>query len=168
MQTLAAFESLWQKKVPVHLVIVGAEGWKSLPDDQRCNIPEIMQTILRNRQLGKKLFFLEGVNDEQLNALYENSTCLIAASEGEGFGLPLIEASRRGLPIIARDIPVFREVAGMHAYYFDGLEPATLAKAINEWLNLYANGRHPKSSGLSWLTWKESVEALKSVLLAKH
>lgn len=44
-----------------------------------------------------------------------SSTCLIAASFGEGFGLPLIEAAQHGLPIMARDIAVFREVAKEYA-----------------------------------------------------
>ena len=56
------------------------------------------------------MLWLEGISDEYLDKVYAASTCLIAASEGEGFGLPLIEAAQHKLPIIARDIPVFREV----------------------------------------------------------
>ena len=47
----------------------------------------------------------------------------LVASEGEGFGLPLIEAARHKPPIIARDIAVFREVANGHVLYFAGREP---------------------------------------------
>ena len=64
-------------------------------------------------------------------------SCLISPSEGEGFGLPLIEAAQHATPIIARDIPVFREVAGDHAFYFDGLEASALADAIHQWLALW-------------------------------
>ena len=67
-----------------------------------------------------RLFWLQGVSDEMLDHVYRSAHALLAASEGEGFGLPLIEAAHYGLPIIARDIPVFREVAGEHAYYFHG------------------------------------------------
>lgn len=43
--------------------------------------------------------------------VYAEGACLIAASYGECFGLPLIEAvQRHKLPIIARDNPIFREV----------------------------------------------------------
>ena len=58
------------------------------------------------------------------------SSSLIAASECEGFGLPLIEAARQGLPVIARDIPVFREVAGDHAFYYSAGRPEELADAL--------------------------------------
>ena len=46
------------------------------------------------------------------------SDVLVAPSRGEGFGLPLIEAAQHKLPIFARDIPVFREVAGENAFFF--------------------------------------------------
>ena len=146
-------------------MIFGREGWLNTPDDERRNIPEIARTIRNHRQLGSRLFWLDDCDDDILMETYDNATCLLAASEGEGFGLPLIEASRHGLPIVARDIPVFREVAGEHAFYFNGLEPEDIATAITEWLRLYRRGTHPQSDGIKWLTWEENVERLKSILL---
>jgi glycosyltransferase involved in cell wall biosynthesis len=88
------------------------------------------------------------------------------ASEGEGFGLPLIEAAKHKLPIIARDIPVYKEVASQYAYYFtNDTDPQTLAKSIEEWLNLYKENKHPKSDGMQYLTWKENVKRLLEVIL---
>ena len=59
-------------------------------------------------------------SDDELAELYATSHALIAASYDEGFGLPLIES---GLPVIARDIEIFREVLGGRALYFkDNLE----------------------------------------------
>lgn len=155
-QALAAFEQLWAQGSQVSLAIVGKQGW----------MVEAMGERLRNHpEHGKRLFWLEGISDEYLEKVYAASTCLIAASEGEGFGLPLIEAAQHKLPIIARDIPVFREVAGEHAYYFEGLAAEGLAVAIGDWLRLYGEGQHPTSDGMPWLTWKESAEQLKRVLL---
>ncbi|MCI4412194.1 MAG: glycosyltransferase, partial [Thiotrichales bacterium] len=103
--------------------------------------------------------------DEYLEKVYAISTCLIATSEGEGFGLPLIEAAQKKLPIIARDIPVFREVAGEFAYYFKNDNDASvLADTISDWLDLYKNNEHPKSDDMPWLTWKESAEQLLKAL----
>ena len=90
---------------------------------------------------------------------------MLLASEGEGFGLPLIEAASRKVPIIARDIPVFKEVAGDCAYYFKGNTPEELAAAIESWLVLYNKGSHPPSEGMKWLTWKESTNSLLENLL---
>jgi glycosyltransferase involved in cell wall biosynthesis len=78
--------------------------------------------------------------------------------------LPLIEAAQYQLPIIARDIPVFREVAGSHAFYFDSESPGGLADVLKNWLALYNTNEHPTSVDMPWLTWKESVQQLNSVL----
>ena len=72
---------------------------------------------------------------------------MIAASEGEGFGLPLIEAAQHRLRIVARDLAVFREVAGEHATYFKGEKPSDLAKALKAWLECFENNKLPESFG---------------------
>jgi len=155
-QTLDAFELLWKSGQDVNLVIVGKQGWMVEP---------LIKRLRNHPELGKRLFWLEGISDEYLEKTYSACTCLIAASEGEGFGLPLIEAARHKLPILARDIPVFREVARGHASYFGGKEPDDLANAIENWLALHAKNSHPKSDDMPWLTWAQSAERLKAVLL---
>jgi FkbM family methyltransferase len=165
LQTLAAFERLWAEGLDVNLAIVGAEGWKGVPHDQRRTIPMIVEKLRPHPELGRRLFWLEGISDEYLEKVYATCVCLIAASEDEGFGLPLIEAARHRIPILARDIPVFREVAGAHAGYFDGKDPDAMAQAIKDWLTLHAKGEHRKSDDMPWLTWAENVERLKAILL---
>jgi len=164
LQILEAFSQLWSEGADVNLVIVGNEGWKSLSQDRRRTIPEILNRLRNHPELGKRLFWLEGISDEYLDKVYAASTCLIAASEGEGFGLPLIEAAQHKLPIIARDISVLREVAGEYAYYFRAHEPQALADAVMNWLALDEAKKAPDSVGMPWLTWKESAQQLKNVL----
>ena len=78
--------------------------------------------------------------------------------------MPLIEAAQKGIPILARDIPVFREVAGEHAYYFRGTQAQDLASAVEAWLGLHAEGRHPRSEKMPWLTWQQSAMQLRQAL----
>jgi glycosyltransferase involved in cell wall biosynthesis len=165
LQTLAAFERLWAEGADLNLVIVGAEGWKGIPQDQRRTIPTIVDKLRHHPELGQRLFWLEGISDEYLEKVYATCICLIAASEDEGFGLPLIEAARHRIPILARDIPVFREVAGTHAGYFHARDPDGMARAIKDWLALHAKSEHRKSNDMPWLTWAENVERLKTILL---
>jgi glycosyltransferase involved in cell wall biosynthesis/predicted SAM-dependent methyltransferase len=167
LQIIAAFERLWQLGHEVMLIIVGKEGWKHLPDDQKRSIPTIVEKLHHHPERGKRLFWLSEVSDEYLQKIYSASTCLIAASEGEGFGLPLIEAAQYRLPIIARDLPVFREVAQDYAYYFSGLAPVDLADAIKSWLALHQNAKAPISALMPWQTWAQTTEILRSVLLGK-
>jgi glycosyltransferase involved in cell wall biosynthesis len=164
LQALAAFEQLWREGSAAQLVIVGKEGWKGLPDSQRRTIPHLVQRLGNHPELGKRLFWLSGISDQYLERLYEVADCLLAPSEGEGFGLPLIEAAQCGLPILARDLPVCREVAREHACYFSGLAPADLARAVNEWLALDAAGQVPSSRNIEWSTWERNSRELVMVL----
>ena len=155
-QTLPAFEKLWATGAQVNLVIIGKKGWM---------VDELVQHIESHPELNKRLFWLDSISDEYLDKIYSASTCLIAASDGEGFGLPLIEAARRHVPIIARDIPVFKEVAGEHAFYYQASKPEEMTQAIQNWLELFAKGQHPRSDKMPWLTWKESAQSVLKTLL---
>ncbi|MYN39725.1 glycosyltransferase [Duganella sp. FT109W] len=152
---LDAFEQLWAAGTPAQLVIVGKPGWMT---------ETLAARIEAHPERGQRLFWLRHAGDATLRQLYRRSTALLAASAGEGYGLPLIEAAHHGLPIIARDIPVFREVCGDHAWYFDG-DAATLAAALTEWLVLHAAGRAPASAALPRHDWADSARALSSLLL---
>lgn len=153
---LAAFEKLWDSGYDLRLVIIGKPGWM---------VEALIERLRRHRKLGNLLFWLEDVSDADLERMYGACSCLIAASEGEGFGLPLIEAAQHGLPILARDIPVFREIAGEHASYFNGRAPEAFAEALTEWLKLRAQNRQPHSEGMPWITWAQSADRLKAIVL---
>jgi glycosyltransferase involved in cell wall biosynthesis/ADP-heptose:LPS heptosyltransferase len=155
-QALAAFEQLWSTQQAVNLVIIGKKGWL---------VDALVKRLQQHPQQGKKLFWFQGVSDEFLQKIYATSSCLLLPSEGEGFGLPLIEAAQYNLPIIARDLPVFKEVAGQYAYYFSGSDPVDLSHAIEAWLQLYQVGKHPASGEMPRLTWQQSTAKLLDALL---
>ncbi|MDR3324275.1 MAG: glycosyltransferase, partial [Zoogloeaceae bacterium] len=146
-EVLDAFERLWAEGAALPLVIVGRQGWM---------VEALVQRLAAHPQKDRLLFWLPDVSDEYLERLYAAAACLIAASHAEGFGLPLIEAAQHGLPVIARDIPVFREIAGDHACYFR----ADLAATLAQWRGLYEAGEHPRTDALPWQTWRESAARL--------
>jgi glycosyltransferase involved in cell wall biosynthesis len=164
MQALQAFNLLWAQGIDVNFVLVGKKGWggKGWSADQ------VVQTLRSHPENGQRFFWLEAISDEYLELIYEESDCLLATSIGEGFGLPLIEAALHGVPIIARDISVFREVAADNAFYFVGSNADSVATAIQEWLALNATGSAPSSGGIPWQTWKQSTLALLDVILNDH
>jgi glycosyltransferase involved in cell wall biosynthesis len=154
-QMIEAFSALWSQGVDVNLVIVGKVGW---------NIDSLVQTISTHKELGKHLYWLQGITDEYLERIYASSACLIAASEAEGFGLPIIEAAKHGIPVIARDIPVFREVAGDAAFYFSDKSQSTISDQILDWMGLQKTNSHPKSTEIQYINWQQSAEQLKKAL----
>ncbi len=158
-QALAAFELLWQRGEDVNLVVVGKPGWM---------MEKLCERMDAHPEKSRRLFWLPGISDEMLLKLYEGSAALLAPSEGEGFGLPLIEAAQKGIPILARSLPVFREVAGEHAFYFDGLDPQDLASAVSAWLGLQQAGKAPQSTGMPWLTWDGSAQQVLDALVRQQ
>ncbi len=155
-QVLNAFEQLWAAGSDATLVIAGKAGWM---------VDKLLHRLANHPERDSRLLWLKGSSDELLDRMYKASTCLIAASLNEGFGLPLIEAAKHGLPVIARDIPVFREVAGDHAFYFSDDSPTALAQAIRTWLDLNQRQAHPRSQGMPWLTWAQSARRIEDALL---
>lgn len=66
------------------------------------------------------------VGDAQLSGLYRHAQALVFPSLMEGFGLPALEALANGCPVIVSDIPVFHEILGTSATYFDPHDAAAL------------------------------------------
>lgn len=77
------------------------------------------------------LVFHDGASDADYHAVLDRAVATLSASRDEGFGIPLVEAMRRGTPVIASDIPIFREVGSDAARYFPPDDPTALAREIS-------------------------------------
>lgn len=158
-QSLDAFERLWADGIDANLLIIGKPGWL---------VEDLIDRLRTHPMRGKRLFWFDKAGDDLLLAAYHRASALLMPSEGEGFGLPLIEAAHHGVPLIARDLPVFREIAGEHAHYFRGHEGASLQQALEQWLELHAKGKAPASGDMPWLTWSECAAQLVDVVAQRR
>lgn len=157
-QVLEAFDQLWQGGAHVILLIAGKQGW---------DMVDLAQIIKGHAQYGRLLFWFDRIDDLSLQQAYECSTALIMASEGEGFGLPLIEAAHYQLPIIARDLQVFREIAADFASYFPANASAQMLQGhLQNWLEQHACQSHPQSIGMPYLSWGQSTAQLLAIACA--
>lgn len=148
---LDAFESLWAEGRPVVLCIVGRIGWKCA---------HVIERVRKHPELGRRLFMFNDLSDTELEFCYRHGRALVFPSLVEGFGLPLVEAMQRGLPVMASDIPVFREVGDDFVAYFDPHDPASLSRLVNEY---ETSGRLPSPKGADswqWPGWQESTRQL--------
>lgn len=145
---LDAFERLWADGCDIELVIVGHPGWK---------VDTLLRRIRKRARNCDRIVWLEHADDRTLQGLYLSSSLLLAASEGEGFGLPILEAAAAGCRLLLRDLPVFREVAGVGARYFVGSEG--LEAALRQFSNNFVDWPDPPTArGLP--SWSDTAKAI--------
>jgi len=68
---------------------------------------------------GGKVIFHNGVSETAYHQQLDRAVALVTGSQDEGFGIPLVEAMSRGIPVVVSDIEIFREIGGTAALYFD-------------------------------------------------
>lgn len=123
---IAAFELLDKTmRVNCALVLAGGKGW---------NDHSIREAIKDAKKKGTRIIETGYVTEYQKAILYKNAKCLVLASHEEGFGMPILEAATYGTPSLLSDIPVFHEVAGVGALYFDQTKPQDIAILLNRFL----------------------------------
>lgn len=140
-------EALWASGVEVRFVVVGAQGW----------IGESVKARLADLHHSDQPFlWIQTADDAELQRIYRTSDLLLAPSRAEGFGLPLVEAAACGLPVLARDLPVFREILSddRSFFSFDAELPRRLVERLND-----ASPSQPVNPGWSWRDAARSVLA---------
>jgi glycosyltransferase involved in cell wall biosynthesis len=110
----------------------------------------------------RDVILLPRLPPHQLDGLYAAATCYAMPTLYEGFGLPVLEAMARGVPVACSDIPVLREVAGDAAHWFDPRDPVTIAAAVRELIGDEALRERLRAAGTeraSSFTWEAAAGA---------
>ncbi len=112
------------------------------------------------------LVFHDGASDEEYFSVLRSATALVTASLDEGFGIPLVEAMSLGIPVVVSDIPIFREIGGDAALYFDPNSADALMGALAQLERPGAWAARSKESTrqAARFTWRESARKLLEVL----
>jgi len=145
----------------------------ALPDDRRpltviagSRLPDPLAGEVARLGLSSDVVLPGWVDREQLEALYQVASLYACPSLAEGFGLPVVDALRRSVPVLANDIPVLREVGGDAARFADAADPPSYARAIAEALASPpdASARTAARAWAETFTWEKAAERTAEVL----
>jgi glycosyltransferase involved in cell wall biosynthesis len=102
MLLLDLWSRLLKGSAPVpRLLLIGQRGWE-------CD--DVFQRLDRDERLRQHVVELNSCSDDEMISHVASARALLFPSLAEGFGLPLVEALAAGTPVIASDLPVFREI----------------------------------------------------------
>ncbi|MCK5146603.1 glycosyltransferase family 4 protein [bacterium] len=138
-----------------HLVICG----KSYSD---YTVPED-----RARELGLEdiIHFTGYVSDETMATLYNNASLFVLPSLYEGFGFPLLEAMKAGVPVIAANTTAIPEIVGDAGILFEANNHDDLAKKMQNIIDNQSESQRLIARGLERATYFTWARAAKSTLL---
>jgi glycosyltransferase involved in cell wall biosynthesis len=156
---LNAFEVLWDEGNDVSLTFVGKEGWK---------VEKLVERMRTHPKMNVKLFWHSNLSDTELTDYYKSAHVIINASVGEGFGLPIVEASSHGMPLILRDIPIFREIAGTEAWYFSTDSADELAQSLRDWVSKFKLGEISEPKNIKVVTWQDTGNRIIELINNKN
>jgi glycosyltransferase involved in cell wall biosynthesis len=160
VRLIEAYAALARRRAGLpELVIVG--------DDQD---PDYTRRMEEAREatgpLASRIHIVGEVPYAKIRRYYAGASLFVMPSYLETFGHPLLEAMASEIPLVASDIPVFREIAGDAAFYADPHSPESLAGAMEEALflagareTLIKRGRERVRE----FTWDRSAEGLLSL-----
>ena len=107
------------------LVIVGQRGWEA---------EKALAMLDGCIALKQHVMELGSCDDDKLGSLIAGARALLMPSFAEGFGLPVVEALQLRTPVIASDLPVYREIAGDIPCYLSPTDETAWEKAILDFL----------------------------------
>lgn len=151
---LDLFDALDARGLAFQWHIVGAPGWLAENTAQR---------IRAHPAFGQRLHWWTDLTDAELAWTYRHASALVAVSKAEGFGLPLVEARLRGLPVFASDIPVYREVLRDEGRYLPLDDVARAAAELENFLR--APPERTGAPSRIARSWRESARELLETVL---
>ena len=140
------------------LVIVGQRGWE-------CE--QVLDLLDRCEALRGFVLERQGCDDTELATLLAHAQALLFPSFAEGYGMPMVEALAAGVPVLASDLPVFREVAGDVPEYLDPLDGPGWIRAIDDYVHMNGARRRAQLARMhGWQapTWKAHFDQVHALM----
>ena len=154
---LDGFDELWSQGDESSLWIFGRPGWKT---------KRLQKRILTHPQYGEHLEWFSDATDQDIQNAMGLADALIINSYAEGLGLPILEAQANGLPVVARDIAVFREVGPSHVIFIPEVQdPFGVAAELHKLAVGVERGRTGSDEAQTATNWLVACRATEQAIL---
>lgn len=94
--------------------------------------PDLTAALVRELGLSEEVVELGAVSYAHLHYVYRAANIYVTPAYAESFAHPLVEAMSTGIPVVASDLRVHREICGPAALYFQRFSPPELAERVVE------------------------------------
>ena len=148
-----SFQSLWGNGHKVKLIFGGPFS----PKDR------FIEDLKNSEYYKQSLFIFSNLSDAELDYLYNKASALVFASKAEGFGLPIVEAMTRGLPIICSDIAIFRELADGYARFVNISDKDGLVHSLIKFLEETPVEKRLSRAPRPWRSWDDYADELLAI-----
>jgi glycosyltransferase involved in cell wall biosynthesis len=133
--------------------------------------PNAAAQLVKNLGVENMVVELGSIPYRQLHRLYERANLYVTPAYTETFAHPLVEAMASGLPVVASDLAVHREICGEAAAYFPRFSAEELAETVAqvtrspEMLKSMADTGSERARQFSWKTHVEKILELCRMLI---
>lgn len=146
-----------EKQVPPqempHLIICGQRGWKN---------EEFFFRLDNSRLKGRFIHEVAGLSDGAIAALLDNAAGVVFPSLSEGYGLPVLEAAGRNVPVICAELPVYRELLADIPVYASVNDSYLWIRRIMSLAQKRRAGQRPQEEAFAPPTWTEHFNLVLS------
>lgn len=119
---------------------------------------KLLEEYVHKNNLSNQVIFIHTLQNYDMPYLYQCADLFIYPSLAEGFGIPVLEAMLSEIPVVCSDRPVFHEVGGDSAMFFNLEDETDLAHSISTILSDSASRKKMVESGLEHLKKFQSSE----------
>ena len=137
------------------LVVIGARGWEN---------EHVIDLLERCPGLHGHVIEASGLATPSVKRLLLGARALLMPSFAEGYGLPVVEALAAGVPVIASDIPVFKEIGGGRLLSIDPTDGVKWREAIFDFVSDDSPNRREllaRSADLTSKAWSSFFAAIE-------
>jgi len=128
--------------------------------------PEAAAKLVRDLGVSDMVIELGAIPYRQLHHLYGRADIYVTPAYTETFAHPLVEAMSSGLPVVASDLPVHREICGDAALYFPSFSAEQLADRVTEVATCVNLSARLSGAGLgrtAAFSWRKHIDKLLSI-----